>query len=107
MPIRSIVGAGYEVVRIMRGPAMLMRGATIMGAPIFLIDLIAAIIGFLIAITGLTAITGRPMRVGTASGRFSGRMPSVIEKNIRRARRSWAAWRYLRLYRRFDNSQRN
>ena len=84
MPIRSIVGAGYEVVRIMRGTPMLMRGTAIMGAPIFFMDLITAIIGFPIAITGLIAITGRPMRVGTASGRFSGRMLSVkLRENIR------------------------
>ena len=74
----------------MRGTPMLMRGTAIMGAPIFFMDLITAIIGFPIAITGLIAITGRPMRVGTASGRFSGRMLSVIEKDYQKPRRNWA-----------------
>ena len=66
MPIPSIVGAGYEVVRIMCGTPILMRGAAIMG-----------VIGFPIAITGLRAITGRLIWVGAASGRISGRMLSV------------------------------
>ena len=78
-----MVGA-YEAVRIMRGTPILMRGAALMGAQIFFMDLATAITGLPIAITGFIAITGRPMRVGTASDRFSGRMLSVIEREYQK-----------------------
>jgi hypothetical protein len=78
-----MVGAGYEVrgIRIafrgariaFRGTRITLRGTPTMGAHIFFIDLPL--------ITGLTmAITGLPLQVRTASGRFNGRELSVIER---------------------------